>query len=256
MAMPPYPEVWEKVLPVEVDSSRLGVSLLDDGEVLITIAPDSRTGPKTRQIYTFFNRKAVDLGRTARETNAVVYADGTRAAIVRRQGSNQEMSDGRTIRISSNAYRGCYRGPARQSVALVDGEKKERLNRVFFYLLSEPEQFTNDAADTASRCPTEEQMTLRTSVVSLDGAFLPLPDGTVLFVVPSRAIVLRLDSSLESRSRLMNDKIFSFPIATGDYLFLPKTNGKNYGSGEMKNIRFQELLDDLKAHLELLRREE
>jgi hypothetical protein len=258
-AMPPYPEVWEKVLPAHVSPEQLGVSLLEDGEVLVATASDVRTGHVSWNFDTFFGRKSIDAVKTAREKNAVVYSDGTRAGVVRSNARRQELPDGRTIGVTSNEYRGCYRGPARDSVLIVDPASKRRVSRVFFYKLSKPEQFTNStgetANDTGSLCPTEEQMTLRVPVVSLSGTFLPLPDGTVLFVVPSRSLLLRLDSNLESRSKLMNKQVFSFPIVTGDYMFMPSINGKDYGSGEEKNIRYQELLDDLDAYLQSLRRE-
>jgi hypothetical protein len=256
--MPPYPDAWEKELPIAVPAERLGVGLLDDGDVLISIVPAKRDDWRAWRYETFFGRKPIDAEKTAREKNAVIYADGTRSAIVRGKGATEDLADGRTVRISSNSYRGCYRGPARQVVSLVDASAK-RVDRVFFYLLPRPKQVANDAAETSndlgSRCPTEEQMSLHVSVESLSGSFLSLPDGGVIFIVPERSLLLRLDSNLQSKSKLMNTKVFSFPIEPGDYLFMPSINGKDYGSGEEKSIRFQELLDDLKAYLGQQRKE-
>jgi hypothetical protein len=128
---------------------------------------------------------------------------------------------------------------------------------VFFFLLDEPETFENETAEnnlgTGSLCPTEEPMRLEISVVSTGCAYLELPDGTILCTISSRAFVQRLKPDLTVPAKAMNGKLFGFPTISGDSTFVGSLTGKDYGSNEEKSVRFQEAIDDLRAHLISLR---
>jgi hypothetical protein len=51
----------------------------------------------------------------------------------------------------------------------------------------------------------------------------------------------------------MNRKLFGFPNEWGDSTFVGTLTGKDYGSNEEGNVRFQEALDDLRNYLIALR---
>jgi hypothetical protein len=257
-AQPPYPDVWH----VEVADAPKGphaytyVALLSDDEVLVIAKSDTSARSAQVVMKTFFHQRSIDVARTNLATGVVIYADGVTANVVRASAPSITLRDGGRLHNVSTVYRRCYRGPARDHVVRRSPDAS-RIYRVFFYLLEEPEIFENETEDnnlgTGSLCPTEKPTRLRVPVVSTPCSFLELPDGTVLCTITDRAFVQRLRPDLTTPAKSMNPKLFGFPTVAGDSLFVGKLTGKNYGSSEEGNERFQEALDDLRAHLISLR---
>lgn len=258
---PPYPDVWEMQFPNPAPGSRLRASLLNDGQVVIAYLPDALSGKAPSVERLFFGGGAVQQQRLADGQYVFVYEDGRQASVTALDSFSGRLQDGRTIRNGDNAYRDCYRGPAREYVLIKDKDRDQRFTKVFFYLLDKPKRFVSTVNDnwrglnTGPSCSSEPSLNLEVSVESIGGSFLPLPDGTILLLDHEHGLVLRLTKDLESHSKLMNNLVFAFPY-NDSYLFVGLLLGKDYGSGENQSIRYQEALDDLRDYLRKIKKEQ
>ncbi len=195
--LPPYPDVWELQFPNPTPGSSLHASLLSDGQVVIEYMPEGMAAKAPRVEKLFFGGGNVRREKLPDGQLVFTYADGTHAVVSRYASYREQLGHGRVIRSADNKYRGCYRGPAQEYVMILDGERHQRIEKVFFYLLDEPKRFVSTAndnwreLDTGPSCPTEPSLNIEVSVESISGSFLPLPDGTILLLDHQHGLVLR-----------------------------------------------------------------
>ncbi len=252
---PPYPEVWDWVSPKKANMklTELSTLLLETGDVLIVSIYEAADRHIEREYVTMFGGKTLDQGRSDLGREHVVLSDGTVTRVLKRKQRQIKLNDGSTILLLSNVYRYCYRGPVREYVAKRDIHGNYLLQRVVFYLLDEAKRFVGGGGEPwfgepNASCPNEGPLELQVQVESITGLFLDLPDHTFLMLMPEHSLVLRLDEEFNTRSPLLNRRIFIFDYHD-DPLFVNSLTHKDYGMIEGGSARYQDALDDLYQYL-------
>jgi hypothetical protein len=198
---PPYPDVWELQLPEYsegVDGKYVGIKhikIRPDGDVLIWYADGKRGNPENRLI-TFFGRKSlstsildkVDPGRS----------DDTQMKVKTSTGLDLWTGAGPSVQDCYNGLGGnVYLSRETPSLIVVT-------QKVFLYIRSKPRTHKSPG-----HCNESRRFTVWAEAHEGGGKdLLPLDDGTFLLVDVEHGIILRINEHLESRSRLVNDKVF------------------------------------------------
>lgn len=172
-------------------------------------------------------------------------------------------SDGTRVTTMSNGYHLCYRGPARQYLAVLDGTNKLSYQKVFFHLLSKPKNFVGGGGELwhggpNTSCPDEGPLNLKIMVEPMPDALVSLPDDTFLMVDDDLGIVLRVKKDLNTPSILINDRIFAFDYHDDPFI-VSELTGKSYGkpddeTAEITQQTYQAALNDFYRYLLTIRK--
>jgi|WetSurMetagenome_2_1015567.scaffolds.fasta_scaffold09303_6 hypothetical protein len=242
---PPYPDVWDwQDRSTENLSGK--IYLLKNGDALFEYIKKSRkSGKISSYAITFFGREIVD-GDSAIEKarEHEVETDKQRKKLVRFAVLKPESQDKKwKIREVFSYDLKCYAGANRYPHALIDlTTGKERIFTIF-RLLDKPEGF-----DVADNCLYGPGSSIKYKVKSVSGYFIFLLDNTFLFHVHDTGEVIRFDTDLKTKSKLIGDRFFLLENQ-GSPMIMDDYSDKDY-----EFLDRQEETDDLYKYLMNLRK--
>jgi hypothetical protein len=112
------------------------------------------------------------------------------------------------------------------------------VQKSIFYLLPRPRQYTSPEHCNETRKFTER-------VTTIGGLVVPLDDNGVLLIDEARAVVIRFDSDLNTRSRLLNKTLFVVDTAT----YEAWRGSRNFGDRAGEGIDFRSMQRELRKWL-------
>lgn len=242
---PPYPDVWDWVTPYPTRMSyRLQAELLPDGDVQLSYRLKSKT-PKPSE----------DLDPQGEEYSVLFFSKQPVPppkdfyAYVHHQKGRVKLPNGKTV-MSSGAWgsnSGCFSQFGREFT--VRGADEQELNRkMLLYMLDRPETFV-----PSGMCEGEpyRDPSFSYHVTPMVAGLIPLEDNTFLVVDYEHGVVLRFDEQWQSKSPLLNRRVFILEgqqmqafIRDKKYL---KTEAEGYG------LIWQRVEDDLYQYLMTLK---
>jgi len=263
---PPYPDVWEMLFPQLVNKQlpALRNVWLDNGDIWFGFISKEKTNKtliegiplKEFTGITFFSRQKIVFS----DANDEVGVDNdTKIKITNLSGKHYfpgtaELEDESYVISSNGSFeKGCYQGPGGNQLTRYQSKKTLKSlqsSKVAFLLLDEPVTITTGATDGQNRsaaCDAAEE-TITTRVVSISGEILPLRAGGFLLVDRDYGLAIRFDSNLNTRSELLNKKLFVFDTELLNAHFINRVSGRNYQDSHGWT-KMQEINDDLFAYL-------
>lgn len=234
---PPYPDVWDWVIPFPERATRyVQVDLQPDGDVRISYKLKSRALKKQEEDFpdvpqggsygaTFFGRQSVtppkdippySIDRSWR----VTLASGN----VLESASRFKETNGCFDRLDA-------------FIVLKDDHGKTINRMTLYYVLSKPQRFT-----VYGPCYDGADFTYQVEAVPAN--LVALEDGTFLVVDGEHGLVIRFDEQFKTKSSLLNQVVFAF-----DSHFVPVGDLKDHGSREEGNKDWQGQVDDIYHYL-------
>jgi uncharacterized protein len=259
---PPYPDIWELQSPLlQSDTNQVIDHLeLSNGDMWFSYSrqetlkhnPANHNRPNLQKGITFFGRQAVDLNDTNSEMSL---PDGSKVEPLSYGYSGlATLTDGTDISSFENEYKnGCYQGPGENSLIhdRQNGTHEKWLQqKVVFLVLEKPIRLLTGLTKGQQRpaaCDTTEER-IKTRVVSLAGAVIPLQDGGFLLEDVRYGIVVRFDSNLNTRSSLLNRRVFLMGSDAYERFFMAEVGRKENLDNE-GYIKMQSVVDDLYVYL-------
>lgn len=263
---PPYPDVWEMQFPLLANKQfpALRNVWLDNGDIWFGFISKEKTkktlieGIPLKEFtgITFFSRQTIVFSDANDEVGV---GNDTKIKLINTSSKHYfpgttELADNSYVISSNGSFdKGCYQGPGGNQLTRYQSIKTLRTlqpSKVAFLLLDEPITITTGATDGPNRaaaCDAAEE-TITTRVVSISGEMLPLGEGGFLLVDRDYGWVIRFDSNLNTRSELLNKRLFVFDTELLNAHFINKVSGRNYRDAHGWT-KMQEINDDLYAYL-------
>ncbi len=262
---PPYPDVWQWVLPDGDAIAEAGSSLLilDNGDFLLTYQVPGSSGMIEKiQPTTFFGKQSVvdkDAGIRIRRRMLKVLqlSDDTSVNFSREENfGDVSLTNGFRLghfnTLDGGGLSGCYRGPAQYIHAIEDSKGKLQRSVVIFKLLDKPKTVHIDKG-----CAFEPDGDFTTLVESVRGVWHhALADGGFVMLA-DKDVMLRFDKNLNSQAPLINDRYFVLDMSVADdWIYMNKVTGKDYklelGKQYMREglpYDYQSIVNDLYQYL-------
>jgi hypothetical protein len=242
---PPYPDVWDWRDPATKSLSR-NIYLLKNGDALFEyIKKGRKSGKISSYAITFFGREIVD-GDSAIEKarEHEVETDKQRKKLDMFADLEPVSQDKKwQIREKFSYDLRCYAGSNRYPHTLIDlTTGKERIFTIV-RLLDKQERMI-----VPEKCLYGPGQTIKYKVKSISGDFVFLLDNTFLFHVEDTGEVIRFDTDLKTKSKLIGDRFFLLENQ-GSPMIMDDYSDKDYES-----LDRQEETDDLYKYLMKLRK--
>jgi hypothetical protein len=139
----------------------------------------------------------------------------------------------------SGIYQGCYDGlDAYTATGPADVPYQYRVQKSVFYLLPRPRQHASPEHCNETRKFTER-------VTTIGGLVVPLDDNGILLIDEARGVVIRFDSDLNTRSRLLNKTLFVVDTETYEAWRGRRDFGDRAGAG----VDFRSMQQELRTWL-------
>jgi len=272
---PPYPDVWDWVMPDRETITGRGVQLfgMDTGDVLFRYAILDKDGKWVdHQPITLFSHLTVSDADASpliagHDLPVAHLSDGTLAHLESKEEAFKYILQGIPLaggfklreggfQPIGSAYSSCYRGPARASYSIIDYANHKLIRSVvIFKLLDKPKRI-----DIGKGCISESEQSFTTRVESVDGLNArALADGGFVMQL-EYGVLIRFDKNFHSRSLLINDKYFVLDNTiketdddkepeTDYWIYINRITGKPYRKGPEYSYDYQAVVDDLYNHL-------
>jgi uncharacterized protein len=270
---PPYPDVWDWVLPNRDLITEHGVDLfgMETGDILLSYLTRDKNGKYTvvKPTTLFGHLVTSDDVATIRSRSnyqkvlpKIKLSDGTTAQIESVEETRKlnlqrvPLAGGRKLYQTSftpigPTYSSCYFGPAHFLYGITGPDRKQIKGVVIFKLLDKPKRI-----DIKEGCASESMQTFTTRVESIDAGLRarPLADGGFVMEV-DKGVLIRFDKDFNSRSQLLNDRYFVLDDTGADalnidgWIYVDRITGKTYRKSPTDVYEYQSVVDDLYKHL-------
>jgi len=224
---PPYPEIWDWTFekPLQIR----GLRRAKNGDVLVeylvqTESPGgSRSSPP--RYRSLFGGAELDAGTVASQLK------NPDVALMSEARHLEPLATGNVVRRVGDGRRtttaGCYAGVTGDFVQIEASDGRILGQRTFWVLSEKPKRFETKPLSDCADGPSFQYW-----AEPVIANFLSLQDNTFLLVDSDRGIVVRFDSRLETKSKLVNSRIYwldleamrrleqrvRVPVARGDYV--------------------------------------
>jgi hypothetical protein len=220
-AFPPYPDVWD--VPADLLGKRIWrVYKMRNGDVMIDYG-------KHGELQFFRGTR-----RLPKPDEIDVPPEGEHA------WGSAKLPNGETVQsygTQTGIYQGCYDGlDAYTDIKSADG--RQRVSKSIFYLLLHPRQHTSPAHCNETRRFTER-------VTTIGGLVVPLDDNGAILIDEALSVVIRFDSDLNTRSRLLNKVLFVVDTAA----YEAWRGSQNFGDRAGEGIDFRSMQRELRKWL-------
>lgn len=237
---PPYPDVWDWVTPFPSRMSyRLQAELLSNGDVQLSYRLKSRA-PKPSE----------DLEPQGEKHSVLFFAKQPVPppkdfyAYIHHHKERVKLPNGTTIR-SSGAWEisNCFHAHSRD-FRVHNTDETERGAKVLFFVLDHPTTFV--PSGMCEGMPYDDPP-FSYRMVSMLGGLIPLEDNTFLVVDYEHGVVIRFDEQWQSKSPLLNRRIFIMDKQEFNAFIRNKKYEKSEAEGY--GLRWQVVDEDLYHYL-------
>lgn len=197
-AYPPYPDVWDWVVPQHIKNVGFRLQRLDDGDVQIVYEDQTKLRDNRRPVFStyFFDQR--QTRSQVLPTNNSLIAGQQSYDVKLKNGLEVKGSMGPGLR--SNR---CY-DRLNGKITVTDSTNKTQEIKTLFIVFDKPRLWRVTEACKGMDGPDVFSF----QVESVFAEILPLEDDTFLVIDSLHGILIRFDSSFQTKSTLINNRLF------------------------------------------------